>query len=75
MKLLETESHIVLDPFKVSCTTLSDKNRIKRNSIGIEIVPEYYEMVKKELKPVELYFLELKVKYEKTKPERRIAIR
>ena len=45
------------------------------NSIGIEIVPEYVEMVRQELKPIELYLLEPTVKYGKNKPERRIAIR
>jgi len=75
IKLFTKENDMVLDPFMGSGTTLSVANRMKRNSIGIEIVPEYYEMVRKELKPVELYLLEPKEKYEKTKPERRIAIR
>lgn len=75
IKLFTKEQDTVLDPFMGSGTTLSVANRMKRNSIGIEIVPEYYEMVRKELKPVELYLLEPKVKYEKTKPERRSAIR
>lgn len=75
IKLFTKENDTVLDPFMGSGTTLSVANRMKRNSIGIEIVPEYYEMVRKELKPVELYLLEPKEKYEKTKPERRIAIR
>lgn len=75
IKLFTKENDTVLDPFMGSGTTLSVANRMKRNSIGIEIVPEYYEMVRKELKPVELYLLEPKVKYEKIKPERRIAIR
>jgi site-specific DNA-methyltransferase (adenine-specific)/site-specific DNA-methyltransferase (cytosine-N4-specific) len=75
IKLFTKEKDTVLDPFMGSGTTLSVANRMKRNSIGIEIVPEYYEMVRKELKPVELYLLEPKVKYEKTKPEGRIAIR
>ena len=75
IKLFTKEKDTVLDPFMGSGTTLSVANRMKRNSIGIEIVPEYYEMVRKELKPVELYLLEPKVKYEKTKAERRIAIR
>ncbi len=75
IKLFTKENDTVLDPFMGSGTTLSVANRMKRNSIGIEIIPEYYEMVRKELKPVELYLLEPKIKYEKTKPERRIAIR
>ncbi|MBI4946005.1 MAG: site-specific DNA-methyltransferase [Bacteroidetes bacterium] len=75
IKLFTKEHDIVLDPFMGSGTTLSVANRMKRNSIGIEIVPEYYKMVKKELKPVALYLLEPKVKYEKTESKRRIAIR
>jgi site-specific DNA-methyltransferase (adenine-specific)/site-specific DNA-methyltransferase (cytosine-N4-specific) len=75
IKLFTKENDTVLDPFMGSGTTLSVANRMKRNSIGIEIVPEYYKMVKEQLKPVELYLLEPKVKYEKTEPKRRIAVR
>jgi len=49
----------VLDPFIGSGTTLIVANRMLRNSIGIEIVPEYYERLKEQLKPVELYLLDL----------------
>ena len=75
IKLFTKENDVVLDPFMGSGTTLSVANRMKRNSIGIEIVPEYYNMVKNQLKPVELYLLEPKVKYEKAEPQRRIAVR
>jgi site-specific DNA-methyltransferase (adenine-specific) len=75
IKLFTKENDTVLDPFMGSGTTLSVANRMKRNSIGIEIVPEYYKMVRDQLKPVELYLLEPKIKYEKTEPKRRIAIR
>lgn len=75
IKLFTKENDTVLDPFMGSGTTLSVANRMKRNSIGIEIVPEYYKMVKDQLKPIELYLLEPKVKYEKTEPKRRIAVR
>lgn len=75
IKLFTKQNDTVLDPFMGSGTTLSVANRMRRNSIGVEIIPEYYEMVKKELKPVELYLLEPTANYEKTKPERRIAIR
>jgi site-specific DNA-methyltransferase (adenine-specific) len=47
-----------LDPFMGSGTTIFTANKMRRNSIGIDIVPEYYEMVKKKLKPIELYLLE-----------------
>jgi site-specific DNA-methyltransferase (adenine-specific)/site-specific DNA-methyltransferase (cytosine-N4-specific) len=75
IKLFTKENDTVLDPFMGSGTTLSVANRMKRNSIGIEIVPEYYRMVKEQIKPVELYLLEPKVKYEKTESKRRIAVR
>lgn len=66
IKLFTKENDTVLDPFMGSGTTLIVANRMRRNSIGIDIVPEYYEMVKKQLKSVELYLLEPNVKYEKT---------
>jgi site-specific DNA-methyltransferase (adenine-specific) len=75
IKLFTKENDTVLDPFMGSGTTLSVASRMKRNSIGIEIVPEYYKMVKSQLKPVELYLLEPKVKYEKTEPKRRVSVR
>jgi len=75
IKLFTKENDTVLDPFMGSGTTLFVANRMKRNSIGIEIVPEYYEMVRKKIKPHELYLLEPKTKYEKAKPKRRIALR
>jgi len=75
IKLFTKENDTVLDPFMGSGTTLIVANRMRRNSIGIDIVPEYYEMVKKQLKSAELYLFEPNVKYEKTKHERRITIR
>ncbi|MHB8261026.1 MAG: DNA-methyltransferase [Bacteroidia bacterium] len=75
IKLFTKENDTVLDPFMGSGTTLSVANRMNRNSIGIEIIPEYYEMVKNQLKPVELFLLEPKIRYEKTKPKRRLALR
>ena len=75
IKLFTKENDTVLDPFMGSGTTLIVANRMKRNSIGIDIVSEYYEMVKKQLKPVELYIFEPKANYEKTKPKRRSSVR
>lgn len=75
IKLFTKQNDTVLDPFMGSGTTLKVASRMKRNSIGIDIVPEYYEMVKKHIKPVELYILEPKPKYEKSKPERSITVR
>lgn len=75
IKLFTKPDDTVLDPFMGSGTTLIVANRMQRHSIGIDIVPEYYEMVKQHFKPVERPQLELKLKYEEAKPERHIAIR
>lgn len=57
IKLFTQEGDTVLDPFMGSGTTLLVANRMRRHAVGIEIVPEYVEMVKRQLKPVELYLL------------------
>jgi site-specific DNA-methyltransferase (adenine-specific)/site-specific DNA-methyltransferase (cytosine-N4-specific) len=75
IKLFTKEMDTVLDPFMGSGTTLSVANRMRRNSIGIDIVNEYYEMVKKQFNPVEHYLLDPKENYEKVKPEGRITVR
>lgn len=75
MKLFTKEGDTILDPFMGSGTTNIVANRMKRNSIGIEIVPEYYEMVKSQINPVELYLLGPKTKYEKDKLNGRVAVR
>lgn len=75
IKLFTKENDIILDPFMGSGTTLVVANRMKRNSIGIEIVPEYYEIIKEQLKPVELYLLEPKVKYGNFEPAKRRKVR
>lgn len=74
IKLFTKEYDVVLDPFMGSGTTITVANRMKRNAVGIDIVPEYCEMVKKQLKPVELYLFEPKAEYEKTKLGRRVAV-
>ena len=75
IKLFTKENDLVLDPFMGSGTTLFVANRMKRHSIGIDNVPEYYDLVKKQIKPVELYLLEPKEKYEAPKTIRRYAVR
>ncbi len=49
IKLFTQENDTVLDPFAGSGTTLTVAQKMKRNSIGIEILPEYYEMMLKEI--------------------------
>lgn len=49
IKLFTIEHNTVLDPFMGSGTTVNVANRMHRNAIGIDIVPEYCEMVKNQL--------------------------
>ncbi len=49
IKLFTKENDTVLDPFMGSGTTLTVAKRMNRNSIGIEIMPEYCEMVSKQM--------------------------
>jgi len=74
IKLFTKENDTVLDPFMGSGTTLIVANRMRRNSIGIDIVSEYCETVKKQLKPIELSLFEQKVKYEKLESKRHISV-
>lgn len=53
IKLFTKEFDTVLDPFVGSGTTLQVAKRMKRNSIGIDIIPEYIEMIKKEINETE----------------------
>jgi len=64
IKLFTQVGDCVLDPFMGSGTTNIVANRMRRNSIGIELIPEYYEMVKAQISPVELYLFEPEVKHE-----------
>jgi len=47
---------------------------MKRNSIGIEIVPEYYKEVKQQFEQVEYYLFEPISEYETTEHKRRYAV-
>lgn len=76
INLFTKEYDTVLDPFLGSGTTLFVAKRMARNSIGIEIMPEYYEMVKQKIEPLPKFILfEEKEKYGKTKPEKSKSIR
>ena len=50
IKLFTKEFDTVMDPFAGSGTTLFAAEKLKRNSIGIEISEDYYHMVKNEIK-------------------------
>jgi site-specific DNA-methyltransferase (adenine-specific) len=71
IKLFTQESDLVLDPFMGSGTTLIVANRMRRNSIGIDVIPEYCEMARKQVNPVEVFLYEKKGSYEKAKNKRR----
>ena len=66
IKLFTKEGDLVLDPFMGSGTTNSVAQRMMRNSIGIEIQPDYYNMVKKNIEPIKLVLLEPETEYGKT---------
>jgi site-specific DNA-methyltransferase (adenine-specific)/site-specific DNA-methyltransferase (cytosine-N4-specific) len=74
INLFTKRGDVVLDPFMGSGTSVIVANRMGRSSIGIEVVKEYVELVRKELKETQLTLLEPKGKYAKTKTGRRIAV-
>ena len=60
IKLFTVEKDLVLDPFMGSGATIKAAQRLRRNSIGVEIQPHYYNMVYSEVKPKEYYLLDKK---------------
>ncbi len=66
IKLFTQENDVVLDPFMGSGTTNIVAQRMRRNSVGIEIIPEYYEAVKEKMDSVQLCLFEPEAGYEKT---------
>ena len=60
IKLFTQEFDTVLDPFMGSGTTLFAAERLKRNSIGIDILIDNYQMVKDEICEKELYLFDHK---------------
>ena len=75
IKLFTKENDTVLDPFMGSGTTIEVANRMKRNAIGIEIIPEYYEEVMQQFAPKEYYSTKPLIEYETTEHKRRYAVR
>lgn len=65
IKLFTKPGDLVLDPFMGSGTTNIVAKRMKRNSIGIEIVEEYLNMVKEQVEPVEWVLFDKYTKYER----------
>lgn len=57
IRLFTQPGDTVLDPFMGSGTTNVVANKMRRNSIGIEILPEYYDAVKEKVQPIELFLI------------------
>ena len=58
IKLFTKENDWVLDPFMGSGTTIEVAKKMQRNSIGIDIVPEYIEMVNSKIHKEELFLFD-----------------
>jgi site-specific DNA-methyltransferase (adenine-specific)/site-specific DNA-methyltransferase (cytosine-N4-specific) len=67
IKLFTKKEDWVLDPFMGSGTTNRVAQRLRRNSIGIDIQQDYYKMVSKQIKSKEFFLLEKSKKYGKNK--------
>ncbi len=69
IKLFTKENDWVLDPFMGSGTTLVVAKRMRRNSVGIDTLREYYQMANEIINSNELVLLEPKAKYGKVKSQ------
>lgn len=67
IKLFTKEGDWVLDPFMGSGTTIKVAQRMIRNSIGIEILKEYYEMAKSAINEKKYLLLEGQSIYERNR--------
>jgi DNA modification methylase len=75
IRLFTQEGDWVLDPFMGSGTTIRVAQQMGRNAIGIEILPEYYQLAKANIPAVvqvparQLSLLEETEPYESTEPD------
>lgn len=63
IKLFTVEGDIVLDPFAGSGTTLTTAQELQRNSIGIEIVKEYGDLIISQIPNIKVFQEKSKKKY------------
>lgn len=75
IKLFTKVNDTVLDPFMGSGTTLFVAHRMERNSIGIDITPQYFRMVNEQRKKLKLAEATKKTNNDSVKPKRRHAVR
>lgn len=64
IKLFTRPGDTVMDPFMGSGATNIVAARMQRNSIGMEVLPEYYDRIKTRLPPAELFLFESRAGYE-----------
>ncbi|MCW5877010.1 MAG: site-specific DNA-methyltransferase [Anaerolineales bacterium] len=64
IKLFTREGDWVLDPFMGSGTTNKVAQEMRRNSIGIEILPEYFDVAKERVHKEQLVLFEGRERYE-----------
>jgi site-specific DNA-methyltransferase (adenine-specific)/site-specific DNA-methyltransferase (cytosine-N4-specific) len=75
IKLFTEENDTVLDPFMGSGTTVEVANRMNRNAIGIEILPEYYNEVKQKFTPTLFHIIKPQIRYETPEYQESYAVR
>ncbi|MDR2907459.1 MAG: site-specific DNA-methyltransferase [Bacteroidales bacterium] len=75
IKLFTKDGDTVLDPFAGSGTTLFVAKRMGRNSIGIEIVSDYVEMIKNNMNFGQMAFCEPEMEYKTKKNEKKSKAR
>lgn len=75
IKLFTLENDWVLDPFMGSGTTIRVARRMRRNAIGIEILPDYYEPVRASVESSQPILLEANPDYGNNPSRRRRSIR
>lgn len=63
IKLFTDEGDLVLDPFAGSGTVIEVARELHRNSVGIEILPEYCEMARELLEDPQMALLQKRAKY------------
>ena len=68
IKLFTQEHDWVLDPFLGSGSTCEVAQELNRNSVGIEILPEYCELAKKRISNYQYRLCEEQAEYEINKP-------
>ena len=63
IKLFTDEGDWILDPFSGSGTSIEVAKELRRNAVGIEILPEYCEMARENVDDKQLMLLQKRAKY------------